>query len=163
MAKRVRVREGREHAGVEGTFLWTRAENYIIAHRERKSEKVPKTDDAFLDEEVRVITSDPANIIQPISRSEKIEVQGFPGREFEYQFKNGGVITGRVILAGKRIYVLVAGGQFTRSENENVRRFLDSFKITDRKILAIAEKRAEAKKQADDAKKKQRDADPNDE
>ncbi|MCE9566632.1 MAG: hypothetical protein K8U57_31805 [Planctomycetes bacterium] len=158
MANRVKVRPGREHKGVEGMFLWTRAENYIIAYRDLKD--LPKSEDEFLDAEVEVITSDKHIIVQPIKRSEKIEVQGFPGREFEYEFKNGGVVTGRVILAGKRVYILVAGGQFTDSGTENVRRFLESFEITDPNLLAIVKKRADAKKQ-DDTKKKPRDDDPN--
>jgi len=161
MANRVRARKGREHKGVEGTFLWTRAENYIIAYRDL--EDLPKSDDAFLDAEVAVITSDEKTIIQPILRNESIEVQGFPAREFEYQFKNGGVITGRVILAGRRVYVLVAGGEFSRAGNENVRRFLDTFAITDPQLLAIVKKRPAAQKQADDVKKKKpRDPDPDD-
>lgn len=148
MAQRVRTQPGRNHKGVEGTYLWTRVENYIIAYRdiERDGKKGKKSAAEILDEEVTAITSD-ANIVQPLDRNDTIEVQGCPAREFEYQFKNGGVITGRVIIADTRVYVLVAGGKFTGSDDENVRRFLDSFEITDQKLLERAWKRPEAKKQ----------------
>jgi len=144
MRNRVRHQPERKHDGVEGAYLWTRAENYIIAYRDIK--RNPNvTDDQFLDGEIKAITADP-NIVQPVNRNEPIELQGFPGREFEYTFKKGGVITGRVILAGSRVYVLVAGGQFTTADNENVQHFLESFEITDPKILALDRKRPAAAK-----------------
>ncbi|MBA4191206.1 MAG: hypothetical protein C0467_24765 [Planctomycetaceae bacterium] len=156
MAKRVRSQPDRKHDGVEGVHLWTRAENYIIAYRDLKPEKgKPKrTDSEILDDEIKAITSDP-NIVHPVNRTKACEVSGFAAREFEYEFKNGGVVTGQVIVADTRIYVLVAGGQFTSAGSDNVRQFLDSFKITDPRLQAIAERRALAKKKEN----KERDSD----
>ncbi|MFO0821687.1 MAG: hypothetical protein U0792_00845 [Gemmataceae bacterium] len=138
MARRVRTQPGRKHDGVEGTFLWTRSENFVVAYRDVAPD-LNKSASQFLDDEIAAITFDD-NIVKPIDRDEECEIQGFPARKFEYQFRNGGVVTGRVILAGQRVYVLVAGGRFTSSGDENVELFLDSFRITDPAILRKARK-----------------------
>ncbi len=155
MAERVRSQPGRKHDGVEGTHLWTlwtRDENYIVAYRNPK--RVPGVSDAkFLESEVEAITAD-KTAIRNVSRNEAKDFNGFPGREFEYEFTKGGIVTGRVILAGPRVYVLVAGGKSTMSGSENVERFLDSFEITDPNILA-------AKKSPKKTEKEKKEPDEN--
>lgn len=155
MANRVRSQPGRVHDGVEGTHLWTRNENYIVAYRNPPKRAAGVSDAEFLKSEVEAITAD-RTAIRHVSRNEAKVFDGFPGREFEYEFTKGGIVTGRVILAGPRVYVLVAGGQSTKSGNENVERFLDSFEITDPKILA-------AKKVSKEAEKKKKERDDGDE
>jgi hypothetical protein len=140
MARRLNVPGGRT---VEGTFLWTRAENYAIIFWDDKPANplpVRQTDAERLDAQVKMLTSGPN--VQSVTRTESVEVSGFPGREFEFRYKNGGTVTGRVVIADSRIYVIWAGGRFTRPENENVRRFLDSFEITDPNLLAESDRRA---------------------
>ncbi|VTU02286.1 unnamed protein product [Gemmataceae bacterium] len=136
MARRVKPQKDRKHDGVEGTNLWTRSENYIVAHRDLKDAKGnPRFPDAaFLETEVKAITSEGS---VTLGRNEPATHQGFPARDFSYEFKNGGTVSGRVVLAGNRVYVLVAGGQFSELGNPNVHRFLRSFRITDKKILAM--------------------------
>jgi hypothetical protein len=138
MAKRLKVQGGRH---VEGTFLWTRAENYVVIYWDEHPtnfRQLRLSDDQRLDEQTKAITSGPE--IEKVLRTDVIQVSGFPGREFEFRYRNGGTITGRVILVGSRVYVLWAGGRFTRPGNENVAHFLESFTITEPKIAAETEK-----------------------
>jgi hypothetical protein len=128
---------------VEGTHLWARAENYAVAYRDLPDAPrgaprwvVPQwdvqTNDEILDAQVRELLGD----LRQVGRAEQIDAGGFPGREFEYQARSGAVYTGRVVLAGARVYVLLAGGRFTEPGDGNVRRFLESFEITDPKLAA---------------------------
>jgi hypothetical protein len=124
---------------VEGTHLWTRAENYAIAYRDLP-DGPRQTDDQILDDEIKRVLGEP----RQARPADPIDVGGFPGREFEYRAKGGAVYRGRVILAGTRVYVLLAGGRFTEPDDENVRRFLESFEVTDPNL-------------ADEAKRQTRD------
>jgi predicted Zn finger-like uncharacterized protein len=122
MVRRVQVARGKS---VEGTHLWTRAEDYAIVYSER-----PRgSDDEILTQQVTGLTT--GRDVRNVGPITAIEVGGFPGREFQYEARNGGTYTGRVVVADTRVYVLLAGGRFTRPDSENVRRFLDSFEITD--------------------------------
>lgn len=144
MAKQVRTQRPQVKQTIEGTTLWTRAEHFVVAFRDVERPRGGKSDAQILEEEVKAVTTD--RKIRAVTRTEPVTVSGFPGREFEYRYTNDGTVTGRVVVADNRIYVLVAGGQFTRPGDENVRRFLDSFAITDPRLLAIAEKRAAAQR-----------------
>lgn len=134
---------------VEGTRLWTRGENYVISCRDLR-EMQPglwkKSDDEILDEQLKRLTAG-GNVLR-VTRTEAIEVGGFAAREFEYDTRNSGTYTGRVIVAGPRLYVLLAGGRFTQPHDENVRRFLDSFEIIDPKLVAEGKRRAERQDEA---------------
>jgi hypothetical protein len=121
---------------VEGTHLWTRAENYAIAYRDLP-DRLRQTDDQILDDEIK-------RVLGEARQADPIDVGGFPGREFEYQAKGGAVYRGRVILAGTRVYVILAGGRFTEPDDENMRRFLESFEITDPNLADEVKRRADA-------------------
>jgi predicted Zn finger-like uncharacterized protein len=125
---------------VEGTHLWTRAENYAIAHRDLAPGRLA-TDDQVLDAQIKDLLR---GEVRQTGQTTRIEVDGFPGREFSCQTGNGSVYTGRVVLAGTRVYVLLAGGRFAESDDGNVRHFLESFEITDPRLLAEAKRRADA-------------------
>jgi hypothetical protein len=138
MAKRLKI-PGVRH--VEGTFLWTRAENYVVIYWDEPLTNLRllrQSDDQRLDEQTKAITSGPE--VENVLRTEPIQVSGFPGREFEFRYSNGGTITGRVILVGPRVYVLWAGGRFTRPGNKNVSHFLESFTITEHKHAVETDK-----------------------
>jgi hypothetical protein len=138
MAKRLKVQGGRH---VEGTFLWTRAESYVVIYWDESPTNLRhlrQSDDQRLDEQTKAITSGPE--IEQVLRVDVSQVSGFPAREFEFRYKNGGTITGRVIIVGPRVYVLWAGGRFTSPGNENVAHFLESFAVTERKIAGDAKK-----------------------
>jgi hypothetical protein len=139
MHKRLGLRRA---IAVEGTYLWTRAENYAVAYLDLPPGRLGLwrgADDQLLDEQVKNLTTN--NEVQRLIRTDRIEVGGFPGREFHYTTRNGGTYTGRVILAGKRVFILLAGGRFTQAGNENVRVFLDSFELTDPALVAEGERR----------------------
>ena len=135
MVRRVQVARGKS---VEGTHLWTRAEDYAIVYSER-----PRgSDDEILTQQVTGLTT--GRDVRNVGPITAIEVGGFPGREFWYEARNGGTYAGRVVVADTRLYVLLAGGRFTRPDSENVRRFLDSFEITDPILVAEGQRRAAA-------------------
>jgi hypothetical protein len=139
---RRRVRGLQNPNNLEGTLLWTRAENYIIVFADLRGANRNQPVHRILNDAVRDVTGG-QNV-----RTEAVVVSGCPAREFEFRQRNGGTYTGRVVLAGDRVFVLFAGGRFTRPDNQNVRRFLDSFEVTDPKLLQAAKDRAAGMKNA---------------
>lgn len=136
--------QGAKGQTAEGTYLRTRAESYAVLHwtvKPTRERARTEPDEDWLDHQVKIRTAG-----KTVVRTEPVEVSGFPGREFEYRNEKGGTFVGRVVVADSRAYVLIAGGRFTRPGNANVRRFLDSFEITDPKLLAEAKERADARK-----------------
>jgi hypothetical protein len=137
MRKRLGVQQGKV---VEGTHLWTRAENYAVTYWDRPGGFL-KPDEQFLEEQMNALAT--GRDVRKVTRTDKIEVDGFPAREFEYETRNGGTYTGRMIVTSARVYVLLAGGRFTQPDNENVRRFLDSFEFSDPKLVAEGKQRGD--------------------
>lgn len=114
---------------VEGGILWKRGEAYFVTYTDLPPREARgATDEAMLDEAVNDMKADPE--ISRVVRTDPITVSGAPAREIEYVYGDGGTYVGRVIVADRRLYVLVAGGRFARPANANARRFLDSFKLT---------------------------------
>ena len=135
MARRMRLQRA---IAVEGTYLWMRAEHYAVAYRNRSEEESRRPPDEALDEQVKSLAR--GHEVRRMTRTEPIRVRGFPGREFEYETRDGGVYTGRIILADRRVFILLAGGRFTEPDDENVRQFLDSFEITDPQLLVASQR-----------------------
>ncbi|HEY1192482.1 MAG TPA: LamG-like jellyroll fold domain-containing protein, partial [Gemmata sp.] len=79
-----------------------------------------------------------------------IVVDGFPGRELELSARDGGYYGARIIVAETRLYILIAGGKWVERGEPNVRRFLDSFAVTDPRLKASGERRLAAAKQAEE-------------
>ncbi|MBI1913914.1 MAG: hypothetical protein HYS12_04145 [Planctomycetes bacterium] len=69
-----------------------------------------------------------ANLGKVLSERE-ITIQGHPGREVQVDTKNGPMKV-RIILAGKRMYQLWAGGKPSLVSDKDAQTFMDSFKIT---------------------------------
>lgn len=114
----------------EGGVLWKRGESYIILHGDIPSRRLrAKDDDELLREAVNSMSTAPE--VRRVVRNEAITVSGFPGREVEYVATDGGSYFARVVIADRKLYVLVGGGRFVRPGNANIRRFLDSFAVTD--------------------------------
>jgi hypothetical protein len=140
MADRVVPKLNRDET-VEGTHLWTRAEDYSVTYwdvaptRDRAARG--ETDQQLMEK----ILQQAVPPGRKAGRSRPISVSGFPGYEFEYSSGSRGTVTARVVVADTRVYVLRAGGKFTDPDSENVRRFLGSFKITDEKLLKVADER----------------------
>lgn len=124
----------------EGAFLLSRGEEYAIVYGEIAPRKQRwNTDEEVIAAGVKELESDPD--CRRMIRNEPIEVSGFKAHEFEFVGQDGGTRVGRLIVADSRFYVVVAGGRFVRPGNLNVRRFLDSFEVTDPKLrLALPHK-----------------------
>jgi hypothetical protein len=112
---------------VEGGLLWKRGEFYTISY----GEVTPKfaraaSDDQILREMVQALSTNPES---RVLRDTPITVSGFPGREVEFAETDGGTNLARVVLADRRVYVVMGGGRFVKTGNPNIRRFVDSFKV----------------------------------
>jgi hypothetical protein len=114
---------------VEGTVLWKRGEVYAVVYIDISPAGQRAVDDeAALDAAVKEMRADPeARVV----REDRVKVSGFPGREVESLYSDGGTYVTRFVVADRRFYVLITGGRFVRPGNANVRRFLDSFEVTD--------------------------------
>ncbi len=126
-----------ENMKVEGTMLWKRVEEYVVIYADIPPARIRGASaDTILDEAVRGMETQ--GEVRRVVRQENIKVSGFPGREIEFVGKDGGTYLSRVIVADSKLYVLVAGGRFTRPGNASIRRFMNSFKITDAKLVQPA-------------------------
>lgn len=113
---------------VEGAILWKRGEFYAVMYLDIPPEgQRGVTAEAMLDAAVKEMRSDPES---RVVREERIKVSGSPAREIEYLYSDGGTYTGRLVVAERRFFIIIAGGRFVRPGNANVRRFLSSFEIS---------------------------------
>ncbi len=118
---------------MEGTILFSRFEEFAVVYTDiPPNERGWATDKQRLDEAVKALKAD--GEVQSVVAERDTTVAGFPAREIEFFATGGGWCKARIIIADTRVYVVIAGGRFARPGNENVRRFLDSFEITDRKL-----------------------------
>lgn len=61
----------------------------------------------------------------------RVNRSGFPARDFSGRNGGGGIFNARLILAGKRLYMLIAAFPAAGARNdEDVNRFFDSFTLT---------------------------------
>ncbi|MBN9524267.1 hypothetical protein J0H58_38100, partial [bacterium] len=63
-----------------------------------------------------------------------VTVSGFPARELELEVE-GQRRLARIVVAHTRVYTVYAGGPFTEPGEPRVRRFIDSFQVTDPRLL----------------------------
>ncbi len=135
------------NAPMEGTILFGRFEEYAIVYRDIPAHELRfTTDKHLLDEAVKGMKE--SGEVQSVLRQKDITVGGYPAREVEFSAKGGGWFASRIIIADSRVYVIIAGGRFAKPGNENARRFLDSFEITDPKLKAAGQTKADAEKAA---------------
>jgi hypothetical protein len=126
---------------VEGTMLWRRGEFYAVMYWDIPPAAARvETDKKLLDAAVKAMETDPE--VRRVVRDVPITVSDFAGREVEYVATDGGTYIGRFVIADSRLYGVVGGGRFVHPGNANVRRFLDSFAVTDPKLLRAAKQRA---------------------
>ncbi|MDY3561146.1 LamG domain-containing protein [Gemmata sp. JC673] len=127
----------------EGTILFRALEEYAIVYGNiSPQERQLLSDKDRIDAAVQAMKT--SGEVRSIVSQKDITVNGFPGREVEFSGQGGGHYGVRVVVAEGRVYVLVAGGKFTQPGNANVRRFLDSFEITDPALKAAGQKRIDA-------------------
>jgi len=135
----------------EGTVLLRRAEKFLVIYQDIKPTKERiATDEQELDERVKKLRD--GMKAERLLRNDSITVNGFSAREIEFQAETGWH-TARVIVADTRVYIILAGGGMAQPGDPEVRQFLDSFKITDPKLLAEGKRREEqARRDAEKAK-----------
>jgi hypothetical protein len=133
----------------EGTIRLRRVEKFIVIYRDIKSTKERGgTDEKELDERVERIRR--AMQAEQIAEKKEITVAGFPGREISFQAKTGWHVA-RIVVADTRVYIVLAGGGMSQPGDPDLQRFLDSFEITDAKLVAEGKRRTEQAKLAADA------------
>lgn len=125
---------------VLGAKFWGRGDVYAVGYHEVPPPGHRLADDPYLAVQVKLIESNSG--VRRILRNEPITVTGFPAREVEFLATNGGIYVLRLVITDTRAYRLVAGGKSVQSGDANVRYFLDSFAITDPKLLAAGKERA---------------------
>jgi hypothetical protein len=81
-------------------------------------------------------------------RDQRMTVGGFPAREIEVRGAAGWYVA-RVVVADTRVYILLVHG-LKKPAEDNVRRFIDSFEITDAKLAKSGRERAAAAVKAKD-------------
>lgn len=146
--------EKNEHA--EGAVLIRQVEHFVIIYRDMPSTKdraaAPKgrTDEDEMKQAIKELLAATEKVGQ--AREERITVGGFPACELEYQGK-AGWYTARIIVADTRLYIVFAGGVEPLGSTD-VRRFLDSFTITEPKLVAEGKEREEKAKQAKEREEK---------
>jgi hypothetical protein len=144
----------------EGAIVLMRAEQFFVFYRDVPStkvrtEKVPaETDEQLIKKEIDALQK-ALQAPEPI-RNDPVTVDGFEGREVEFRGK-GGLYTARVIVADTRVYIVLAGGGQARTGDPMARRFIDSFKIIDPKLLKEGNERAERARRKADAAKEAKD------
>lgn len=147
----------------EGTVLVKRAEQFFVFYRDVPSTKdragkfPPETDERLIKQEIDAVRAATQGGEPAVSKP--VTVDGFDGREVEF-FGKSGWYTARVIVADTRVYVLLAGGGMAKPGDPDVRRFIDTFKITRPELVAEGKRREEQAKMAADAAKeaKEREA-----
>src|SRR5579883_266694 len=115
---------------VEGGLLWKRGECYAVMYGDVPPKNARgMSDEQLLRESVKGMNAN--KDVRRILLDEAITVSGFPGREVEYEWTDNGIYTARIVITNRRLYVAIGGGRFVRRGNANIRRFIDSFKITE--------------------------------
>jgi hypothetical protein len=125
---------------IEGTRIIGKGEDYAVLYKDiEPSKKRRNNDNAIIDQVVRELEG--TLEIKKIGLDVPFEILGFPGREVKLRVGDGGTYVVRIIVADNRLYILVVGSRMNQPQEENVQRFLNSFTITDEKLIAEAEAR----------------------
>ena len=135
---------------------------FMVIYRDIKSTKERRKDRELTDEQeldARVERLQKAMKVPQPSQGMPITVEGFPAREVEF-FADTGWHKARVIVADSRVYIVLAGGGTAQPGDLEVQQFLDSFKITDDKLMAEGKRREDQAKRDTEKTKadKQREA-----
>jgi hypothetical protein len=123
---------------VEGTVLAMQGEGYAVMYREIEPRlRLGLSDEKLIDEVLKSAQRKDPDF--SVSRSTPMKVSGFTAREVVMSHPEDGLSIRRIIIADTRLYLVIAGGHnFNPDHNPRVKRFLNSFAITDQKLLARA-------------------------
>jgi hypothetical protein len=112
----------------EGTILLGRLEEYSVVYTDIAPDvRAANTDDRLLD----LMTDGIKNAEPParIRSSKNVTVSGYPGRELEID-AGGQHLLARVVVTRTRLYTVISGGPLTAANEPRVRRFVESFMLT---------------------------------
>jgi hypothetical protein len=119
----------------EGTILLGRLEEYSVVYTDiNPLERFGNTDDRLLDQ-----AADGLKNAQPPARvlsSKNVTVSGYSGRELELDMQGQKRVV-RIVVTRTRVYRVIAGGPLTPTTDPRVRRFVESFKLTEPKPAAV--------------------------
>jgi hypothetical protein len=129
-----------QNVRIEGTILLLKLEEYSVVYAEIDDPIRRLTDEKILDRAVKGLEDDDPGV--ELFRDVPMTVAGFPAREVSFSHADGGTYVGRIIVAETRLYILTAGGPNMDGDgNKRTKRFLDSFRITDVRLLAKQKER----------------------
>jgi|SRR5579883_1938529 len=114
----------------EGGVLVKRAEEYVVMWLDlTQADRQANTDEEILNNVLRDLQAGTRTAPHVLSQK-RITVSGFPAREVDVRTEEGRYFC-RYVIAERRLYVAIAGGPLVQTSNTNIRRFLDSFTVTD--------------------------------
>jgi hypothetical protein len=128
---------------VEGTALALLGEEFTVCYSDIPPERRRiQSDDAILKEGVAELARIYPGCV--VTRDEPLTVSNFPARELVIDVPGKGLAVARLVVAEDRRFLVIAGGDGVSYDNPRVRRFLDSFAVTDPVLLAKAKDRKDA-------------------
>lgn len=115
----------------EGTILLGKLEEYRILYGELDPDvRADSTDEALLDEMVKNLRDEPPPA--EIVASKDVTVSGYKARELRIRVEGQNALV-RIVVTRTRWYTVIAGGPLTGPDEPRVRRFVESFKLTEPK------------------------------
>jgi hypothetical protein len=126
----IRLRPG---ASIRGTTLGSKREEYAVLYSSTEGSRAAgMTDDAIRAEAVAAALGDAQK-----GAETDAAVGDFPARDLSFDVPARGVSgVARVLVVGDRVFVVVAVGPSFSPTHGRVRKFFDSFAVTDEKVLA---------------------------
>jgi hypothetical protein len=125
-----------QNVRIEGTVLIVKLEEYSVVYADIDADlRRSQSDDDILDDTVDALKEDDPGV--QVHSDKPTTVSGFPAREVVFTHADdGGTFVCRIVVADTRLYIVTAGGPFLEPNgNERTRRFLDSFQITDARLV----------------------------
>lgn len=120
----------------EGTVLVGRLEEYSIVFTDLDPNvRATNTDAEILDSALKGLRDDdpPATV----RASRPVTVSGCAALEVELEAEGQEVLV-RIVVARTRLYTVIGGGPLTKRGEPRIRRFIDSFRVTDPRFLPPA-------------------------
>src|SRR5438067_5943986 len=126
---------------LRGSVRSAEREEYAVLFSDiTASDRPAKTDEALAAEAAgRLLSDTPA--AQKVSETEA-DAGGFAARDVAFEVPERGVSgVARVVVVGDRLFVVAVAGPGLTPDTRRVRRFLDSFEVTDERLLAKGKER----------------------